>query len=394
MVKYELRKMGFSVHERRTKKFMINILWIALAVFIIIGTVILALAIIRLRPGEKSGMVDVQKADFIIGGSILVYMLEFIIAVFVWLGLKFAFTFLFCSDRLNSVKLKILEGHGMPVCYCREALKPWQTIVIYAAPAVIIYLVMLLVGLIMVPFPFQEIETGFITMLFFMTFFLAWDLTLAIYVLAIKIKDKIEYIAIDRHIYEITLYKSTYIRLGKRASKKRVEIARQKRNTRLFTKMTTCANINCENYSQDLGDKTKICGVCGNKTYIAEVFEHVITCVNEQCENYGHELKNDLKFCPNCGEDLKNLAFKFRPDLTKSTVIITLAFTAVFIAVRGYLANYYGMTAGIPLMILDLLQFIAFAVCMTRGWVSKNIWVFLLAAAAFLFLIFGLGWIL
>jgi hypothetical protein len=320
-----------------------------------------------------------------------VYLFSLIFFVFLHLGLKFAFTFLFCSDRWNSLQLKFLKDKGLPVCYCREAFKVWQTVVIYLVPAVIVYTAMFLISITFVSYPFQEIEVGFMTMLFFMTFFLAWDLTLITYVLAAKIKDKINYIAINHHVYDITLFRPTYIRLGRRASRKRIEAVRQKRNTRIFTKITTCANINCGNYGEDIGENTKTCPLCGRKRYIAEVFTHLITCVNPQCENFGYELNREIKECSNCGEELKNLALKFRPDLTKPTVILTLIFVIIFSLVHFFMINR-SMVGGFTVQVINLLKYAAFALCIVRGWISRNRWVLLFVTAAFLFVQFGLGY--
>ena len=392
MVKHDLREMGYSVHERYTKKHIVNLLWLMFAFLIIIGTIALGMAVLKGLPRDNTGIMDYDVTGIGITAPIPVYFLGLIFFVFFWLGLKFVFTFLFCSDRLNSIKLKTLDGFGLPVCYCREGLKVWQIAASYIAPGFITYMSMFILGLATGDVPFRSIDIGWMAMLFLMSYFFAWDLTLVVYVIAIKFKDKIDYVAINRHIYEITLYRSTYIRLGKRASKKRVEAARQKRHTRVFTKMTTCANINCANYSQDLGEKTKKCELCGKNTHIAEVFTNVITCVNEECENFGQELKSDLTECSNCGEELKNLAFKFRPDLTKPTIIATAVITLVFILLRWSMYDY-GMIGGPLFSIINLAQYAVFAAVIIRSWVSKSKWALLTAAAAFLFVNFGLDYI-
>jgi hypothetical protein len=231
------------------------------------------------------------------------------------------------------------------------------------------------------------------TMLFFMSFFLAFDLTLVTYVIAVKLKTNIDYIAINHHIYDITLYRSSYIMLGKRASRKRTEAVRKKRGMRVFKKRTTCANINCGNYGEDIGEKAKTCPLCNQKRYIAEVFDNVITCVNTKCENFGYELNRDIKECSNCGGELKNLALKFRPDLTKPTIIMTAVVTVFFIWVHWAMLNY-GIMGGPLVMIITGARYAAYAVCIIRGWASKSKWAFGFAAAAFLFVQFGLNSVL
>ena len=51
---------------------------------------------------------------------------------------------------------------------------------------------------------------------FFMLFFMVFDLTLVIYILIVKIKDKPDYIAIDHHVYGYTVFKKTYVRFSRR----------------------------------------------------------------------------------------------------------------------------------------------------------------------------------
>jgi len=53
---------------------------------------------------------------------------------------------------------------------------------------------------------------AYIIILFFMGFFIAYDLTLVLHVIFYKIKDGMEYVSIDHHVYYMTLYKKTYIR--------------------------------------------------------------------------------------------------------------------------------------------------------------------------------------
>ena len=67
--------------------------------------------------------------------------------------------------------------------------------------------------------PFEFVDGGYMTMLFFMSFFISFDLTLITYVLFFKIKDKIDYIAADHHIYVVTLFKQTYVRLNRKSNK-------------------------------------------------------------------------------------------------------------------------------------------------------------------------------
>jgi hypothetical protein len=49
----------------------------------------------------------------------------------------------------------------------------------------------------------------------FMSFFLAYDLTLVLYAAYLKIRHKMDYISIDHHIYEVTLFKKSYVKINR-----------------------------------------------------------------------------------------------------------------------------------------------------------------------------------
>ena len=385
MLKNDLRENGFSVHDKITNSSVLNILWVTFALIMITVTTLLVVAVL-LRSGSES---PVSSSS----GAIPLYMLAFIFFMFLSLALKFIFTWLFSADRLNSIKLKILEGKErpmIPVCHCREGLKVWQTVVIYLVPVGIVYTMMFLLSVTMVAYPFEEVEAGFLTMLLCMTFFMSFDLALVTYVLFIKIRDKIDYIAVNHHIYELTLYKSTYIRLAKRDLKKRIEALRQKRKTRIFTTITTCANPECVNHGQELEEDIKNCPLCGGRSYKAEIFAHVITCVNPDCPNYGYELKNEIKTCEICGAATGNLALKFRPDLIIPSVVTTWIISAVFMLIQWSIFDYSGPF----ISIINFIQYIVFAIGIGIGFISKNKWAFMFAIAAFLFVTFVYGFIL
>ena len=48
----------------------------------------------------------------------------------------------------------------------------------------------------------------------FMWFFMAFDLTAVLYVLYFKFKEKIDYIAIDHHIFDVTLFRGSYVKFS------------------------------------------------------------------------------------------------------------------------------------------------------------------------------------
>ena len=226
---------------------------------------------------------------------------------------------------------------------------------------------------------------GFMTMLFLMSFFLAWDLVLITYVMAYKIKNKVNYVAINHHIYDLTLYKGTYIKTGAKKSLRRVKTLRQKREKRInvFNRISTCANDECENYGNEMDAKAKKCPLCGEKRHIAEILNNVITCVNPDCENFGHELKQEIEECTLCGTETGNLALKFAPAMTKPAVITTFAVAILFTWIT-FLMNDSGVMEGALVTIVLVLQTAAFSAGIAMGWVSRNKFAFYFAVTAFL----------
>jgi len=130
--------------------------------------------------------------------------------VFAYLILKFIMTLVFCIDKKNSIKLKMLESKCVPVCFCKEAMKTWQIILIYMTPLVLTHGGLILAGVLIS-------GSSFLVVLFIMEFFMSLDWALVIYVIYIKIKYNPDYIAVNHHVYDLTLYSKTYIK--KRAHK-------------------------------------------------------------------------------------------------------------------------------------------------------------------------------
>ena len=226
MKKHELREQGFSVEEIFPKKRTINILWLIFTGLMIVGTYIALFAVIGYSPNRAgSSPIDIG-VNF---GKIPVYFIELIIFIFVYFGLKLAAALIFCKDKDNSAKLKTIEEKTLPifpVCFCREAFKVWQTVVMYAAPLIFVYACMFFLCMFQ-PVDvilggaraFEEVDAGYMTMLFFMSFFMAFDITLIAYTLYFKIKNKIDYISVEYHIYGVTLYKKTYVKFNRKPGK-------------------------------------------------------------------------------------------------------------------------------------------------------------------------------
>jgi len=108
---------------------------------------------------------------------------------------------LFCQYKKDSIAtFKVLETGGISIFTCREALKMWQIILIYTVPAVLTYS-MLSIAIIALTF-----ESFFMFSLLLISLLAACDFTIALYIIYIKITYRPDYIAINHHIYNLTLY--------------------------------------------------------------------------------------------------------------------------------------------------------------------------------------------
>ena len=223
MLKNNLREQGYSVVEKFPKHSKINTLWGILTLIFIIGTFSgLFFLADPPQPGDnRAGDDAFIKGIENIGSALTLGMLDsevagyFIFAVlmlFLYLILKLFMTILFCH-KSESIKMKLLENKGMPICYCREALRVWQTVLIYFVPFAVIYSLYLYLCVRYIDRP------AFMLMTFFMLFFMVFDLTLVIYVLCIKVKEKPDYISIDHHIFGYTLYRETYVKFSNKNKK-------------------------------------------------------------------------------------------------------------------------------------------------------------------------------
>jgi len=217
MIKHDLRAQGCSVEEISPKQFKINMIWAIISVSMIVITYVSLTAFVGYSstgaaPGGSP--IDIPANP----GMMPFYLLEILFAVFIYLALKFYITIALCKDKKNSVKLKILENKGMPVCHCKEALKISHALIIYILPFVIVYTAMFILCITMVEEIFEMVEAGCMTMLFFMTFFFGFDLAAAAYVIYFRIKYKIDYISIDHHIYAATAFKKTYVKFKRKST--------------------------------------------------------------------------------------------------------------------------------------------------------------------------------
>ena len=226
MIKGDLRAQGYLVEEKFPRPSAVNTLWAILTLIFIVGTFGGMLLYADSDIGPKGGghggppppddtfieaLETVGKAVTfgLFDSEVAGYFVFAILMLFVYLFMKLFITVLFCR-KSESIKLTLLESKGMPMCLCREALRVWQTVLIYLIPFVLMYSVYVFLCIRYMHKP------AFLILFFFMLFFMVFDFTLVLLVLGVKIKSKPDYISIDRHLFGYTVFKKTYVKFSRR----------------------------------------------------------------------------------------------------------------------------------------------------------------------------------
>ena len=136
----------------------------------------------------------------------VIYLL---LVFFLYFALKVVLTILVCKEKRKSISLKMLKIRSitsMPICFCKEALKVWQIVLSYLAPIVLMYS-----GLFFLSVVGNKINWIYLPMLVLLSFVMSFDLTLVLYVLFYKIKDGMDYISVDNHVYLMTMFSNPHI---------------------------------------------------------------------------------------------------------------------------------------------------------------------------------------
>ena len=226
MLKYTLHEKGFAEQERIPNGSMIAFMWFALTLIMLAATAVALLWLtidlgigdygIRDPLGFISSIVMLLLAPLgpaAFAGLIIFWLFFFIL---LHLGLKLVLTIAVCCDKHRSIKLKMLKSKAMPICECKEAIKVWQIVVTHLIPFFLVYAVVFILFLVTGMSNFYYGAALFITV-----FYGAFDITLVVSVLHIKITERVDYISIDHHVYAMTLFSKAYIRENKKTSKVR-----------------------------------------------------------------------------------------------------------------------------------------------------------------------------
>jgi len=231
MLKSDLRGSGLNERTIEPKHSGINRLWVILTLLLIIMSFILVSFVVENFMGnvrmEDRGehddifMTIVNSVIAAIGqyigadGATVAFFLMFLIfSLIAYLFLKCLIMAVSCHKG-NSIRMKILKDTKVPVCLCTEALKVWQMVLVHTAPFVLTYSLFIFLCIRYTANPV------FTLTLVFLLFYMALDLTLVIYVLRFKMRETIDYISSEQHVYMLTLFSKTYIRARKKSRRKR-----------------------------------------------------------------------------------------------------------------------------------------------------------------------------
>jgi len=170
-------------------------------------------------PDSGSGSTDYLELIFSLPSvfgpiGIFVYL---VLLELLYLAVKLIVTVFVCQNKKSGIHLEILKGTSMPVCSSQEAFSIWHVAIAYLVPLVFVNSVLLgLCGGADAP----DVLVNYTVVAIFMSFFMSYDLALVLYVAYMKIRYKMDYISIDRHIYEVTLFQKSYVNIHQISQKR------------------------------------------------------------------------------------------------------------------------------------------------------------------------------
>ena len=200
MLRYNLLENGYHFEVIEPKKRIINFLWAVFSLFFIVPVILIYLVIFT---GGIEDILNISLLYIDLNNSIINIM--FIMIPVIYFIAKEILTALFRSDPGQNTEAKLYSNTEIPITVFREAFKTRQIIIIYLVPQIIMYPLLFILGIL------SDGNINLLILIFIMSFFMAFDLTLVIYVLLLKIRYNTDYIALNNHIYSMTLYSRTNI---------------------------------------------------------------------------------------------------------------------------------------------------------------------------------------
>jgi len=210
MIKSDLRENGLTFEYKEPKETLISIIWIGLTLSFMAMSFFGVLELSKNISLTDSVDPLIYISSFLFGTfGIFAPVIYLLLVLFLYFALKVVLTILVCKEKRKSISLKMLKIKSitsMPICFCKEALKVWQIVLSYLAPIVLMYS-----GLFFLSVVGNKINWIYVPMLVLLSFVMAFDLTLVLYVLFYKIKYGMDYISVDNHVYLMTLFSNSHI---------------------------------------------------------------------------------------------------------------------------------------------------------------------------------------
>jgi len=195
MSRNHLLENGYNFRLIEPKKHLIKILWAIFALVFLAANAGVFLAVLS---DSLSGL-PLPYVEF----GIYVTNILFVALPFIYFMAKSVLAVLCCTDQTQNMALKADETGG-PSLKIKEALKTRQIVLIYFVPALAMSVSLFAITLI------SGGNLNFFILVFIMAIFMSYDFTLVVFVLALKIAYRPDYIGINNHVYSMTLYSKGY----------------------------------------------------------------------------------------------------------------------------------------------------------------------------------------
>ena len=196
MLRTNLLEDGYCFKMIEPKKTIINLIW---AVWILLLMAPIVLIYLMMYSGNMENAA-LPYIDF----PIAAVNIMFLAMPAIYLILKEILTSLFCAERNRNIEMKLHSATDMPINAQREAFKTWQLVIIHSVPFVCVYPLLLITTVI------SGANINLFIVDSVMAFLISFDLTLAVYIMFVKTRHSPNYIALNSHIYNFTLYSRKY----------------------------------------------------------------------------------------------------------------------------------------------------------------------------------------
>jgi len=204
MLRNELLEAGYHFEMIEPRKTIINLIWSGW-VLLLMAPVMLVYLLIYAGDGE----LPLPYVDL----PIVAINIMFIGMPALYFIIKEILISLFCFDKNRNINVKLHSSTDIPLNSQREAFKTWQLVIAHFIPPVFIYAVIFALGVML------GADMNLLVVIFIMAFLMSFDLSLVIYILFVKARYNANYIAVNSHVYSLTLYSKSYIRPKKRSDR-------------------------------------------------------------------------------------------------------------------------------------------------------------------------------